>query len=209
MHIYIFGSLCRGEVSIGSDIDALALTEAFNPNLDAETFSIYSYRRIGELWAEGNPFAWHLSREARLVYASDGVDFLKNLGVPAPYRRCREDCQKFVRLFDSAIYALSQPNCSLAFELSLVFLAIRNFATCYCLGVRDEKNFSRHSARCMGEDSVPLSESSYLLIERARIVSTRGIGRMISPDELSACITEIRGVRDWMGRLLTQVPNHG
>jgi predicted nucleotidyltransferase len=67
MHIYAFGSLCRGEVSRNSDVDLLALVDGFDERFNPEIYSIYSYRRIEELWREGNPFAWHLSLESRLV----------------------------------------------------------------------------------------------------------------------------------------------
>ena len=209
MHIYVFGSLCRGEVNLGSDIDALAITERFEPGLDPNMFSIYSYSRIKELWMEGNPFAWHLAVDARLIFAADGKDYLKELGVPAPYQRCREDCLKFSQLYQNAFEALSLADCSLAFELSSIFLAVRNFATCFCLGVKHEKQFSRHSAKHMGLESIPLSEGAYWLIERARILSTRGIGPMVTRDELSACFGEIEQIRVWMDRLFTQIPEHG
>ena len=52
MHIYAFGSMCRGDISIGSDIDLLALVEKHDPRLDPGKFSIYSYKRIGELWLQ-------------------------------------------------------------------------------------------------------------------------------------------------------------
>ncbi len=209
MHLYIFGSLCRGEVNRGSDIDVLAITERFDVRLDPEMFSIYSYKRIGELWSEGNPFAWHLAKEARLIFAENERDHLKELEAPAPYRRCREDCLKFLHVYERAYDALSQSQCSLAFELSSVFLAVRNFATCFCLGVKGQTNFSRHSARQMGADSVPLSDAAYSLIERARILSTRGTGPMVTPSELSACLGEIKQLRSWMERLLVQISQHG
>src|SRR6266404_7934405 len=98
MHIYVFGSLCRGELEFGSDVDLLAITDEFGPRFDAETFSIYSYNRIRALWKEGNPFAWHLATEAKLVFASDGRNFLIDLGPPSEYIRCTEDCMKFSRL---------------------------------------------------------------------------------------------------------------
>ena len=75
MHIYIFGSICRGDLREGSDIDLLALVEGYDSRFDPDTFSVYSYSRIADLWAEGNPFAWHLFLESRLVFASDQRTF--------------------------------------------------------------------------------------------------------------------------------------
>ena len=70
MHIYAFGSLCRGEIDIDSDVDLLAIVGGPDRRFNSDTYSVYSYKRIAELWAEGNPFAWHLTYESRMVYAS-------------------------------------------------------------------------------------------------------------------------------------------
>jgi hypothetical protein len=141
VHIYAFGSLCRGEVAFGSDVDVLAITEGFDSRFDPDIFSIYSYLRIRELWEQGNAFAWHLATEAKLLFASDGQNFLAELGPPAAYSRCAEDCLKFYRVYERAIEALKSGNCSRVFELSAIFLAVRNFATCFSLGVFKLPNF--------------------------------------------------------------------
>src|SRR6266567_2727843 len=116
MHIYAFGSLCRGEVSFGSDVDVLAITEGFDSRFDPDAFSIYSYKRICDLWKDGNPFAWHLATEAKLIFASNGINFLAELGAPSQYTRCAEDCLKFARLYEHAIEALKKEECSAVFE---------------------------------------------------------------------------------------------
>lgn len=56
-------------ISVDSDIDLLALVEVegFDQNIDPDKFSIYSYKRIQELWTAGNAFAWHLSLESKLI----------------------------------------------------------------------------------------------------------------------------------------------
>jgi Nucleotidyltransferase domain len=143
MHIYAFGSICRGEVSLDSDIDLLAVVKGHDGRLDQAAFSIYSYKRIREIWLEGNPFAWHLSLEARLIYSSDSHDFLKQLGPPGAYRHCYNDCSRFFRLFDDAQKSIEVNNKCLVFDLSTTFLSIRNFASCYSLGVGDVPDFSR------------------------------------------------------------------
>ena len=70
MHVYAFGSICRGEIDYGSDVDLLAIVERFVPELDPSKFSIYSYSRIEQLWDEGNPFAWHLATEFKMLFSS-------------------------------------------------------------------------------------------------------------------------------------------
>src|SRR3974390_1301676 len=130
MHIYAFGSLCRGEVSRDSDVDLLAIVDDYDDRLDQNLFSIYSYKRIQELWLEGNPFAWHLSIEARLIYGFNGHDYIKALSAPKPYRQCVGDCRRFLALFNEARASLEAGNKCTTFDLSTVFLSMRNLASC-------------------------------------------------------------------------------
>jgi hypothetical protein len=209
MHLYLFGSLCRGEVSVGTDVDVLAIIDGLDSRLDPDTFSIYSYRRINELWKEGNPFGWHLATEAKLIFASDGRNFLAELGDPSEYVKCVDDCRKFLRLYERAIKALSGEECSVVFELSNIFLAVRNFATCFSLGVAKVTNFSRRSAKNMGERSLKISDKTYGLLERSRILNTRAVGPMVGRDELDACFGELRDIASWMNNLLAEIAANG
>lgn len=65
MHIYAFGSICRGDVSPASDVDLLAIVDGYDERFSLDDYSIYSYDRIWEIWNEGNPFAWHLALESK------------------------------------------------------------------------------------------------------------------------------------------------
>lgn len=172
MHIYAFGSVCRGDISPGSDIDLLAIVEAYDAQFDPHVFSVYSYERIRELWQAGNPFAWHLSRESRLLFSSDHSDYLKGMGRPEPYAGCVADCQKFFTLFQEAHASVLTGKVSTVFELSTVFLSIRNFATCFSLGDGELPDFSRHSALRLGADSIQITQNAYRTLERARILCT-------------------------------------
>lgn len=208
MHIYAFGSLCRGEVSPGSDVDLLALTEGHNPQFDPDVFSIYSYARIKQLWDQGNPFAWHLALEARSLFADDGEDFLRGLGKPQPYRECSRDCEKFYVIFEDAAMSLKSTTGCHIFDLATVFLSIRNIATCFSLGVTTKPDFSRNSARQLGCHSVDLTDRSYKTFERARVLCTRGHGATIDPADVDAAIAELDSVRAWMKYLLHAVKDH-
>ena len=123
MHLYAFGSICRGDLDQLSDVDLLALIDKPDDRLDSNKFSIYSYKRIKELWYAGNPFAWHLWAEGRLLFASDKTDFLKNLGEPLKYNDVLKDCEKFLALFNYSVNALISGSCSRVFEISNIFLA--------------------------------------------------------------------------------------
>lgn len=200
-HIYAFGSICRGEVTPESDIDLLAITQGFDQRFDPNVYSVYSYTRIAEIWSEGSPFAWHLSLEARLLHSPDSSDYLRELGTPENYKWVARDCQKFFALFKDSENSLFAGTNSPVFELSTIFLAVRNFATCYSLGV-GVPDFSRHSALRLGTNSLKISGDVFGILERARLLCTRGAGAMISQDEVDFVAATLGGVGDWMQHLL-------
>jgi hypothetical protein len=209
MHIYAFGSIVRGDISIGSDVDLLAIVNGDDPRFDPEQFSVYSYDRVKELWLEGNPFAWHLALESKLLYSSSEDDFLRELPKPSDYSNCLKDCEKFFELFCTASTSLLSGSYSIVFDLSMVFLAIRNFATCYSLGVTERPDFSRSSALSLGIESVPLTPLTYGTLERARILCTRGRGTNLAKTDAESAVEEFGVIRDWMEQLLRKAKDHG
>ncbi len=90
------------------------------------------------------------------------------------------------------------------YELSTIFLSIRNFRTCFMLGITGEK-ISRRSAIDIGLKSLPINPVSFDVLERARILSVRGIGEMLTKDEINQTLSDIEVVSEWMQRLLIEV----
>ena len=209
MHIYAFGSICRGDISVDSDVDLLALVERRDPRFNPDKFSIYSYKRIAELWASGNAFAWHLALESKLVHSGDGEDFIKKLGMPSEYVSAEEDCRHFWTIFEASLSSIRGDTPSLVFELSTIFLAIRNIATCYSLAKLSYPTFSRDSARKLGPRSIPLSDSVYSTLMRARMLSTRGWGDDIANIDMSALLDELQSCQLWIGRLCAETQRNG
>src|ERR1035441_8754359 len=166
MHIYAFGSVCRGEVDLDSDIDLLALVDGFDARFDPGKYSIYSYQKIKKLWSSGSPFAWHLALESRLLFASDGQNYMELLGRPGPYTRYVQDCEKFLEVFRQAASSLRRDSDSRIFDMSSAFLGVRNISTCYSLGVLGEPNFSRHAAIQLGSEIANRSEERRVGKER-------------------------------------------
>lgn len=207
MHIYAFGSVCRGDVSPSSDIDLLAIVRGHDARFNPNDYSIYSYERIREIWEEGNPFAWHLSLESKLLHSIDDSDFLRSLGKPAAYRKCLEDCNKFLALFKEARASLESQTDSKVFDLSIAFLAIRNFSTCYSLGALATPDFSRSSALRLGADSLPIPTDAFIILERSRILCTRAIGETIKDDDAQVAFSQFSRVEEWMLGLLARVKN--
>ena len=209
MHIYAFGSICRGDIAVDSDIDLLALVEDFDSRFDPNKFSIYSYKRITELWASGNAFAWHLALESKIVYSEDGRDFLTELGMPSKYVAGATDCRRFRRIFESARMAVERGTPSLVFELSTIFLSIRNIATCFSLAMTPKPTFGRHSARKLGSKSIVISDSVYSVLMRARLLSTRAYGDDIVSIDTQNLIVELERCRQWMDKLCMEAEDDG
>lgn len=195
-------------MSLGSDVDLLAIVEAYDSRIDPDTFSIYSYKRIQELWQEGNPFAWHLFLEARLLFSSDQIDYLKSLESPKPYKNCVRDCEKFFSLFREAYASIIAGSNSKVFDLSTVFLSIRNIATCFSLGVTEQPDFSRNSALNLGVNSIPLPLNSYSVLERARILCTRGYGENLTDGEIGIALEKIIEIHEWMHNLVEEAKGY-
>jgi hypothetical protein len=209
MHIYAFGSICRGEVAVDSDIDLLALVSHHDDRLDPSKYSIYSYTKMRLMWSKGSPFAWHLALEARQLFASDGCDFLKSLGQPSRYTECSQDCAKFFGVFLEARSSLVESAASRVFDLSSVFLSIRNMATCFALGVLAMPNFSRHSALALHEGfALPISLASYRIFERSRILCTRSQGPDISEAEVTIALSEFHAIENWMKKLVASARDY-
>jgi predicted nucleotidyltransferase len=205
MHIYAFGSICRGDVFPTSDVDLLAIVDGHDERFNLNDYSIYSYRRIREIWEEGNPFAWHLALESKIIFASDQFDFLKSLKEPARYVKGIEDCEKFFALFAEAKKSIGATLATSTFDLSMVFLAIRNFATCFSLGFLEKPNFSRRSSVGIGSDSLHLGQRTFEILERSRLLCTRAIGAPLVSSEIMAAIEEFPRIEAWMQRLLGSI----
>lgn len=208
MHVYAFGSVCRGDIEPNSDIDLLAITDGYDSRFNTDNYSVYSYKRIRELWGEGNPFAWHLALESRLLFSSDQNDFLKALGNPQPYANCLRDCEKFYALFLEARTSISRNPNSKVFDLSTMFLSIRNIASCFSLGVIKQPDFSRNVARKLDGFRIGVSLSTYQTLERARILCTRGHGSSITPSEIEGVALELDDIESWMETLVKGVKAH-
>ena len=205
MHIYAFGSVCRGEVDASSDIDMLAIVNGYDSRFNPSDYSVYSYERIHELWEQGNPFAWHLFLESKLVYSQNDVNYLQSIGEPSTYKSGIVDCEKFREIFLSAKESIDSSALTEIFDLSSVFLAVRNFATCYSLHSDITPNFSRNSALSLSARSIPIDDSTYSLFERARVLCTRGLGEILTPSEIDRAKITLGDIDSWMIKILSTI----
>jgi len=202
--IYAFGSICRGELDIYSDIDLLLVTDdkgKTNEDLLLK-FSVYNFKTLRDLWLEGNPFAWHLHKEARLIFSLDGNDVIKEMGTPNDYKNGVKDCQKFYAIFLDAVDSINDGMETKVFDLGTIFLAIRNFATCFGVHHLNVHSFSRRSALQIGDYSLKIEHDNYLLLERARVLSTRGKGEALTVTEIKKVETNLGAINAWFLKLL-------
>ena len=197
LHIYAFGSICRGDVAPDSDIDLLAITSGGSNELSRSMFSIYSHSKIEKIWNEGNPFAWHLHQESKLLHSSNSSDFIFDLGGPASYSKAREDCERFLEIFRQALNSLRTDNSSVVFDLSAAFLGLRNFSTCFLLGI-GRYDFSRGVALNLMSSLSASDLTAYRIMERARLLCTRGYGDSLTALEEKRTISALPRFEDRM-----------
>ena len=208
MYLYIFGSACRGELDKNSDIDMLSIhddKEKIN-HLDENKISIYSARKIKEIWDMGNPFAWHLHYESRLVYSSNDIDFLANLGTPSVYKEGLTDCIKFYNILEQSINSVKNYKYSLVFDLSTIFLCIRNISTCYSLHF-NRPNFSRDSAILLGQNSLAIDLEIYNFLKNCRLANTRGRDILLTDAEINLVLKELESIQIWAKKLIELIKN--
>lgn len=203
MYIYAFGSICRGEIDIYSDIDLLAITNDFN-KYDPLVYSIYSPNKIKELWDKGNPFAWHLHLEATLIFSHNGSNFINDLATPQNYNNCVKDCLKFYEIFLEARDSLKNNKIE-CFDLSHIFLSVRNISSCFALGILKKAIFSRNSAYHLDNYSIPIPLSIYNILVRARILATRGNGPLLLGKEIELVNDNLDLIEKWMLQLISIV----
>lgn len=200
-NIYIFGSVVRGEVDQYSDVDLLLISDENMQDIDPNKYSIYTPKRIEEMYEEGNPFSWHLYYESKLVYTS-GNDFLKSLGKPSPYSNCESDLLKFKKLFDDSLASMNENEFSMIFDFSMIFLAIRNFSTCYSLGCYEKPIFSRQSFEKLTDYPLILDARIKEMLMMTRLSSTRGINYYISDEIVSLFQLEVVKIEKWFNEIL-------
>lgn len=200
-NIYVFGSVVRGEIDQYSDVDLLLITDEKIEDIDPNKYSIYTPQRIQEMYKEGNPFAWHLHYESKLVYTND-TNFLEDLKSPEPYKNGKEDLIKFQKLFVDSLKSIEEDEFSLTFDLAMIFLAIRNFATCYSLACYDRPIFSRTSFEKLTDFPLVLDDKVKNVLMRSRINSTRGINYNIQELELSLLLNQVEEIKEWFNKII-------
>lgn len=207
-YIYAFGSICRGELDSSSDIDVLVIhSNEFN-KLKNRNYSYYKKETLKELWEEGNPFAWHLHKEARIIYSINNEDFIAKLKTPNTYRCLVKDLKYLNEIFREAFSSINANEDSIEFDLSTIFLVIRNVATCYELGVNQKFCFTRDSAIQVSDNKLRIDELAYNTLKKCRILSTRGFGENPTSHEIESVKNSLPLIQDWINQSITKSENY-
>ncbi|WP_294338913.1 nucleotidyltransferase domain-containing protein [uncultured Sphingomonas sp.] len=187
--LYVFGSVARGDQDASSDLDLLAVVADGEGKVPDETVSAhvppalagleisiswYGRRRLGQMFANGELFAWHLHGEAVPLYESEPV--MTALGRPAPYFDAAADIASFEKVLAGIPAQLWASPGNAAYELGLVYVCVRNIAMAASAVLCPQPDFSRYSPfRLEGFPEVPLTPAEYGLAMRCRMAGQRGL----------------------------------
>jgi predicted nucleotidyltransferase len=196
--IYAFGSITRGEIDRNSDIDILVITESDELKEMNKYHSYYKKTTLSNLWEEGNPFAWHLYNEAKLIYTYNGIDYISKLGKPKKYSNLIDDLENLYNIFMDAKESLLSDNTSMIFDYSTVFLVIRNVATCFELGVNNKFCFQRDSAINISSNKLEIENELYQVLRDCRVLSTRGLGTYPETKSLHRLKDKMNSIENWI-----------
>lgn len=183
-----FGSVCREDYNLNSDIDVLCVSNLneieknkINERLklsvgEKVSVSYYKPKRIELMYNEGHLFAWHLYAESK-KFTSNNTDFIDRLGAPAKYGGCIEDINSFIEIIKSTCVALEHKDNSAVYEAGLLYLCARNISMCnsYLFSERaDFGKYSPYNKELNQYIQFPLALSDYEYLMRARHTVTRG-----------------------------------
>jgi hypothetical protein len=187
--IYVFGSLCRGDISATSDVDVLVIPFGRNKSEFPREWSIYSPELLAEYFRKGRLFAWHLHLEAKCVFSPHEIAFLERLGPPAPYSTITDDIDELAILLQEALDELAAGTKNVIYELGIAYTAIRDLAM--------SASWSLLDAPCFAADApfrlplaFPLSRFTFDQIRLARHASTRGAMLNFEPTKTARTIIE-------------------
>ncbi len=115
---------------------------------------------------------------------------------------CKSDLLKFKKLFEDSTASINKDDFSIIFDLAMIFLAIRNFATCYSLGSYKKPIFSRATFEKLHDYPLKLDDEIKELLMMSRISSTRGLEYSIENKSLSLLKLNLDKIENWFNEIL-------
>ncbi|WP_156377626.1 nucleotidyltransferase domain-containing protein [Sphingopyxis sp. Root1497] len=186
--VYVFGSVARGDRDLRSDLDLLAVVADGHGKVEEQqvyahvpselselepSISWYGARRLGEMFANGELFGWHLYQEAVPLFERRPI--IAMLGKPSPYEDAVADVASFEKVLSRIPDQLDASPENSFYELGLVYVCLRNICMAASSKLCDRPDFSRYSPfRLTGIPPVPLSHDEYDLAMSCRMAGQRG-----------------------------------
>ena len=186
--VHVFGSVARGERDRLSDLDLLAVVADHEGKVaEAEvlrhvpadlcdiepSISWYGRRRLSEMFANGELFAWHLHRETIALFEAEPVIAL--LGEPAPYREAASDVASFEAILSGVAGQLRLSPENAIYELGLIYVCLRNICMAASAALGPAPDFSRYSPfNLQGFPPAPIMRTEYELAMACRMAGQRG-----------------------------------
>lgn len=172
---YVFGSVCRGEPDPGSDVDVLVISDQPGAARELPTaWSIYSTKRLRQLFARGTLFAWHLYLEAVPIWPRGEPGFLKRIGPPAAYAGAKREISDLQKILRSAVTEIEHGTPSPVYEFGLIALACRDTAMAASPVLAGHFDFSRHAPLALSAARFPLTQRQFDYLLACRRATTRG-----------------------------------
>lgn len=216
--VYLFGSVGRGDADALSDLDILAIVEDGSGKVAeaevvskvpnqwsrlAPSISWYGRRRLAEMFANGDLFAWHLFLETIRLEDKGGI--LSSLGRPAPYREAYEDIRSFSDILAGIPSALAEVDRNAVYEAGLIYVCLRNIGMAASSKLANAPDFSRYSVlRLPNFGPCPLQRSEFELTMRCRMAGRRGL-EVGDPVNASWVLGVHDRVAPWLADLMEHV----
>ncbi|WP_175701427.1 nucleotidyltransferase domain-containing protein [Burkholderia ambifaria] len=216
--IRLFGSHARGDDGAASDLDVLYVvdTSRVGDRSQADTrisdllqgnksdISLYSERRLREMFETGHLFAWHLYIESKPVWSDGAGSFVESLGRPARYVGARKDIIELLEIASEAATSLRNLGSTIIYECGILYVCCRNVALIASTRANDAPIFGPQSPMQVTIPSIPfpLNDDEYMLIIAARHSVTRGapapdLDRIRANDIGERALRWIRSVAAW------------
>jgi hypothetical protein len=187
--VYIFGSVARGDRDAHSDLDLLAIVvdgagvvpaaeveRHVPPSLSAldRSISWYGRNRLGEMFRNGELFAWHLYWETLPLFERQQV--LAELGAPSPYTGGVSDVASFEKILTGVPDQLVSSPKNAIYELGLIYVCLRNICMAASWTLCARPDFSRYSPFLLKNvEPAPISPDEYDVAMRCRMAGQRGL----------------------------------
>jgi len=211
----LFGSMARTDADANSDLDILVvLSSSEGFNLDSlkrnverlfdsiASLSVYSQKRMAELFRQGHLFAWHIYLESLPITMEEFSDWVEGLGRPAYYSAARKDIESLVAILKSIGPSVMACPRNRIYEAGLMYVCLRNIALCASWHSPRGLDFSRQSPFAIEQAtgvSFPISSNDYAALTACRMSGQRGAaGKDI---ELEKLLSLWRKATEWSNEI--------